>query len=317
VLVSVIGFADAGCTWWDGSEARDTPLVTLKPLDPQQPSRVITVREFRRILARRRLEREGNIDAPPLTPALREAILDELIETEMLLAEADRLGVVASSTVVQAEVKQIASSIPPEEFQRRLIQTYQTEQSLRDTVEQRLRIETLLDRLIPPVGPGEVRAAWDALSPAEKMKPARVRAGQILVSTEQAGREILKRLRKGESFEALARSQSIAPNAAAGGYLGWFARGEMPEVMENACFALEPDKTSPLSASEYGYHIFKVYETEPARPLQFEEARGGLLRDLQEKHAREGKEALLASLRQKLDVVRNEEPLRRLLREGL
>ncbi|MGF1511004.1 MAG: peptidylprolyl isomerase [Myxococcota bacterium] len=305
------------CTISDDPQPSRAPLVTLDPLDPNQPERTVTVRDFRRMLARRRLEREGRIDASPLTPALREALLEELIETEMLLAEAERLGVTVSSTVVQAELVGMRAGIPTDEFKRMLIRTYQTEETVRETVRRRLTIEALLDRKTPPVGDAELRAAWEALPPSEKMKPARVRAGQILVSTEQSGREVLKRLRKGESFEALARSHSVAPNAPAGGYLGWFARGEMPEVMEKLCFSLEPEQTSELLPSEYGYHVFKVYEREAERPLTLEEARTRLQHDLEDQHAREAKDVLLAALRQKLDIIRNEEALQRLVRKGL
>ncbi|MEM1024537.1 MAG: peptidylprolyl isomerase [Myxococcota bacterium] len=293
-------------------------LLRLEPIgDDGYEARQLTQADFQSMLARRRLEQAGNIDAEPLRPEIREAILDELIDTELLLAEADRIGITSSSTLAQSELQSMKAGIPPDRFRRYLIDTYQSEASLLRAIKQRLRIERLVERSTPKVGRAEIEARWQTTPPNEKMKPARVRAAQILVSNEVAGREVKKRLDKGEAFEALARSHSIAPNAAAGGYLGWFARGEMPEVIESVCFRLAPDEISELTPSEYGYHLFKVYERTEARPLTLKEAAPRLAQDLRDAHGRETSEALLARVRSQMDVVQDEAAIKRLIREGL
>ena len=52
---------------------------------------------------------------------------------------------------------------------------------------------------------------------------------QILVPTETEARDVRRRLQKDpKSFEALARARSKAPEAAAGGLMGTFSRGQLP-----------------------------------------------------------------------------------------
>lgn len=313
-MVAAAGFV--GCP--TPSPSSKTALITLSPADGSDRSgAVIDVDDLRRALARRRLEREGSIDAAPFTPALRESVLDELLESRMLALEAKRRGLTVTASVVAAEISGMKTGIPEDVFRTLLNDTYQTEQNLEEAVRQRLLVEALVAEETPEVGRAEFEGAWDAMPPNEKLKPARVRAAQIVVSTEAAGEEVLRRLRRGEAFEALARSHSIAPNAPAGGYLGWFARGEMPEFLEQACFALGPEQVSALTASEYGFHLFKVYEKEEARPMTLEEARPALVQQLRDRHARRSQQALLDRIRRQYDVTRNQDLLQKTMREGL
>lgn len=66
-----------------------------------------------------------------------------------------------------------------------------------------------------------------------------VRASHILVKTEEKAKEILGKLRLGESFEKLATENSICPSKKRGGDLGWFGRQKMVREFEIAAFNLK------------------------------------------------------------------------------
>ena len=88
--------------------------------------------------------------------------------------------------------------------------------------------------------------------------------------------EILRRVRAGEDFAALAGQFSEDPGSRAqGGDLGWFGRGMMVKPFEDAAFALKPGEVSEVVESPFGYHIIKL-----------EERRGGQAGAAEEVHAR-------------------------------
>jgi parvulin-like peptidyl-prolyl isomerase len=90
-----------------------------------------------------------------------------------------------------------------------------------------------------------------------------------VVADEATAQELLAQIRSGADFSALALKYSLDfSSRAAGGDLGWFPRGVLavPEV-EAAAFALKPGETSGVIHSAVGYHLVKVLEIDPARPL--------------------------------------------------
>jgi parvulin-like peptidyl-prolyl isomerase len=80
-------------------------------------------------------------------------------------------------------------------------------------------------------------------------------------AARQKAEDLLKRVRAGEDFAALAKEFSEDPGSRAqGGDLGWFSRGEMVKEFEDAAFALKEGEVSGIVESPFGYHIIKVEE---------------------------------------------------------
>jgi peptidyl-prolyl cis-trans isomerase C len=85
-----------------------------------------------------------------------------------------------------------------------------------------------------------------------------VNAAHILVNSEKDAQNILARLEKGESFEALAKRFSKCPSKSKGGNLGWFGKGDMVPEFEKACFeGKKGDIVGPIK-TQFGYHIIMI-----------------------------------------------------------
>lgn len=103
-------------------------------------------------------------------------------------------------------------------------------------------------------------------------KAEMVKASHILIDSEEKANEILEDIKKGLSFEDAAAQNSSCPSKENGGALGQFGRGQMVPEFEEAVFSMKVGEISPPVKTQFGYHIIKLTEHEPAKVAEFEEA---------------------------------------------
>jgi peptidyl-prolyl cis-trans isomerase C len=109
----------------------------------------------------------------------------------------------------------------------------------------------------------------DALAATVGQSAPQVRASHILVPTqEEADAARARIVEGGEDFETVAAEVSTDEGTAVnGGDLGWFTREEMVAPFAAAAFSLAPGEVSAPVESEFGWHVIRVEETDPERPL--------------------------------------------------
>ncbi len=83
------------------------------------------------------------------------------------------------------------------------------------------------------------------------------RASHILVKDRKLAQEVLKRIRGGANFSALARDYSTCPSKSKGGDLGWFGEGAMVPAFEQAVKRLSVGSVSQIVSTQFGHHIIK------------------------------------------------------------
>src|SRR5205085_827823 len=97
--------------------------------------------------------------------------------------------------------------------------------------------------------------------------------------TRAKAEEVLKRVKAGEDFAALAKEYSTDPGSKdKGGELPWFKHGEMVKPFEDAAFSMQPGQTSDVIETPFGFHII---QTEEKRTTKGEDGK-----DEEEVHAR-------------------------------
>ena len=84
------------------------------------------------------------------------------------------------------------------------------------------------------------------------------RASHILVKDKGQATELLKKIKQGASFEAMAREHSTCPSKSRGGDLGWFGPGKMVAPFEEACKKLSNGSLSDVVQTQFGYHLIKL-----------------------------------------------------------
>jgi hypothetical protein len=178
----------------------------------------------------------------PLEPAARAGLLDSFLEDRALVIEARAHGLVKPGASAdqerQAVARLLAGEVHPE-----------------------------------PPSEAEIRAYYGQHE-AELARPERVELRQILVATLNEARDVKRRLAKNpKAFDAIARSQSKAPEAEAGGEMGSFERGQLPAELEGPAFTLSVGGTSDPIQSPLGYHVIRVDSRQAASTPSFEESR--------------------------------------------
>jgi len=153
-------------------------------------------------------------------------------------------------------------------------------------VKQRLLADTLLTEYVTqnPITEKEIQAEYERQKIALGGDSApQYSLSQIVVATEQEGRDIVARLRKGDTFDKLASSLSKdEASKAKGGQLGWFLPLELAPVFGNVIVNLTKGgfTAAPIQFNNQ-WHVLRVDDTRPFKVPSLEESRQRLVSALQ------------------------------------
>ncbi|HJS66505.1 MAG TPA: peptidylprolyl isomerase [Nitrospiraceae bacterium] len=86
-------------------------------------------------------------------------------------------------------------------------------------------------------------------------------------------REVVSRLKQGESFEDLALRFSDGPNASHGGHLGLVRQGELLPEIDRTIATLVPGGISDVIETSEGFHIVRLEDKKPKQFRLYEQVR--------------------------------------------
>jgi len=133
--------------------------------------------------------------------------------------------------------------------------------------EEQVRAEHILVRIIEPqptATPLPAGQATPTPDPSAQPTPAPRSADQALARIIEAK----QKLDAGGDFAALAKEYSEDTGSQnQGGELGWFGKGRMVAEFEAAAFKLQAGQVSEPVKTQFGYHLIKVEERDPARAI--------------------------------------------------
>lgn len=86
--------------------------------------------------------------------------------------------------------------------------------------------------------------------------------GNEAVLKRAKAKAVIKQLRSGKNFEAVAEKESNSPTASEGGDLGWRLLKDFPKLIENALAKMRAGSINGPIKDVSGFHIVKLLETE-------------------------------------------------------
>ena len=141
----------------------------------------------------------------------------------------------------------------------------------------------------PQISDADVLAYYNAHQAAYKVQDS-VKARHILIAVPQGAdskvdaaartkaEELLKQIKAGGNFAALAGANSDDPGSkSSGGELGTFTKGKMVPEFEKAAFSLQPGQTSDPVKTSFGYHLIQVEQKESAHMKPLAEVKAEIL----------------------------------------
>ncbi len=252
----------------------------------------------------------------PMNPAqyaeIRDEVLDNLINREVLYQETQRLEITVDDATVDQQLERVKGQFPSEaEFKQMLTGMRMDETAVRQQFRQDLSIQKLInDQVVEAVKVPEedVRAFYDG-HPEHFEQSAQVQARHILLKVEpdaddaqkQAAREkltdIQAQLKDGGDFAELASTHSDCPSGQQGGDLGYFGKGQMVQPFEAAAFTLEAGETSDIVETRFGYHLIQVLDSKPGSTVSYDDSKERIEQFLKKDQVQKEVESYVSKLR--------------------
>ena len=247
-----------------------------------------------------RFSRQGLQLSEEQVTKLKNDVLENLIEREILYQESQKFGIKVDQKKVDEAMSIVKKRFPSEmEYKSALSTMKISENEIKNQIKRKLAINELIDTKIAQkvvVTDEESKAFYDANQNLFK-QPEQVRAGQILIKVKDGAdeqkkmeamkkiKEVQTKLKGGQDFAALAKAYSEDDHSSAdGGDLGYFTRGQMAKPIEDAAFKMQPNEVSEIIKTQFGYYLIKVYDKKPQKILAY-----GEIKDLLAEHMRKEK----------------------------
>jgi len=316
VLALALAFGLTGSPWSPGSAAPPP----AQDAAAQVNGRKITYQELdNEFLSRTRVPFDKVQDDPQAQQA-RKDLLQQLIDGELVLEQAERQKLTVTPQAVDEQVKGIRARFPSEEaFKKALSANGLTAERLKANIKKGMLRQQLLNKEVlekVSVSPKEVETFYNEHKDTYVQEEA-VHARHILIKVapdaspenDQKAKEraqaVLTKAKKGEDFSKLAAQNSEDSTKDNGGDLGYFGRGRMVKPFEDTAFALKAGQISDPVRSQFGYHIIKVEDRREAKRLSFAEAKEQVEKDLTREKARVRYGEYVAGLREKAKITVN------------
>ncbi len=265
----------------------------------------ITLAEFEE-----RFQRSGIKPEKEAELQVKEEFLNRLIERKMMVREAQRKRIKIGPPEITARIETMRKE-QGKDVKETLGGMGIDYEKWKSDIWEDMMIERLIAREVSRsihASAAEIRRYYqDNLQEFER--PEQVRVRQIVVATAEEAQKVLNELQSGKKdFAELARAKSTAPEAEAGGDLGYFAMGEMPGEF-NVVFGLPKGGVSGVVKSPYGFHIFKLEDKRKAGTLPLDAVSREIARKIEQRKLDERYKRWLEELRARTKFVVNYEGL--------
>jgi peptidyl-prolyl cis-trans isomerase SurA len=218
-------------------------------------------------------------------------VLRTLVDEEILVQRAERMGLMAVDADVEAKFTELKSPYTQEEFQKQLNARKITVEDLKTKLRRDLSVQKLFNKEITSqisIIDKDITDFYNSNKASFNLAEPQIHMAQILVTpvadpnvhnlkndkaTDDASalkkiENIIARIRQGDDFAMLAQNYSEDPNSTQnGGDLGFIPESSLERAnadLRKTVMALGPGQTTGVLRTPDGFRILKVISREPA-----------------------------------------------------
>jgi peptidyl-prolyl cis-trans isomerase SurA len=241
-------------------------------------------------LFRSRLNAEAPAPSQEEALSLKLSILDELINSEILLERAQKMDLVASDAEVEDKFTESKSPYTEEEFQKKLQETGLTVDDLKSDIRRQLSIQKLLNREVVAkisISDQDIADFYNSNRAQFNVTETQYHIAQIVITphpdpnvrnrrndkaatpveAQHKAAMLEEKLAAGADFGEVAMDYSEDPSASTGGDLGFLAESSLnrsPAPLKAAVLGLKVGQVSQPVPDNGGYRILKLIAKEAA-----------------------------------------------------
>jgi len=184
-------------------------------------------------------------------------ILKQMIENKLIFQKAIEMGIEATDEEIEKEVAEVREKFSsPLEFKKTLEEEGLNIQKLKERYKQQIMVKKAIQIYLSQkvsISPQEVSSYYEEHI-ADFIQPEKVKIRMLTINEKDKAAEVLRELRSGKEFTAVAREYSVNGDEKA----KFVRRGEMIPEIDEVIFNLKIGEVSGVIKTELGYHIFEV-----------------------------------------------------------
>jgi peptidyl-prolyl cis-trans isomerase SurA len=222
------------------------------------------------------LQQRNPADADKLYSEQEKDVLRDLIDQKLLLQRGEDLGITGDADLIKQlnQMRKDAHLDTLEDLQKAAEQQGVSYEDFKQKIKDQIITQQVIghevgSRLQP--NPEEEHKFYEDHK-KELDQPEQIRLSELMIpvdakatdeqiaAAKTKAEDLLAQIRKGGSFEDLAKANSSGASAAQGGDLGFFKRGTLAKSLEDTTFAMKAGDVSDVIRTKQGFVILKVSE---------------------------------------------------------
>jgi parvulin-like peptidyl-prolyl isomerase len=237
-----------------------------------------------------------------LSPELRKAVLDELVQRRLITQKAEQMRIVLEPEELSREERALRGEMSDENFEHALSIQGLDYVQWRKVLADELLTRKVLELVITPqvkITASEIQAYYQSHI-QEFNKNDSITAYHVVLPTKPLAMKVKKALSQGQNLNQVCYSLGITPPNQ--GLPGKLEKGHMPKKLEKQVFRLKKGAVGGPFASNYGFHVIMVVDKQTGGKKSLAEASENIQHRLSEERKMALAKKWLDNLYEKADI---------------